>query len=59
MFAKEHFAHWCKKQRARTGTVRYIGMGDYLETFSGSERKALASVHESTKGWFDKMIILD
>lgn len=60
MFARTPFREWCKKYRARVAAgddVWFIGLGDYLETMSGSERKqSLTGVHESTRGWLDEKI---
>jgi predicted phosphodiesterase len=58
MFAKDVFNEWCAKYRNAENTY-FIGVGDYLETFSGSERKAMAAVHSSSKGWMDERVIED
>lgn len=62
MFASSEFRHWCDtyKRKIDNGeTVLFVGMGDYLETFSHSERKALQGVHESSQEWIDDRITED
>lgn len=62
MFAKDVFLAWCAKwaRRIKDGeNVQFIGLGDYLETFSHSERKALMGVHESSKSWLDEQVESD
>lgn len=62
MHADDALRDWCAlwKARIKAGeTVLFLGMGDYLETLSGSERKAMAGVHESTREWMDDRIMED
>jgi len=58
MFAKDVFNEWCQKYK-REKNCWFIGLGDYLETFSGSERKATAQLHASCKGWQDEKVTDD
>lgn len=58
MFAKNHFQAWCNKYKNRDDCL-FIGMGDYLETFSTSERKAQRDIHESSSEWQDDRITRD
>lgn len=62
MFAESEFRQWCEtyKRKIDNGeSVYFVGMGDYLETFSHSERKALQGVHESSQEWIDDRITDD
>jgi len=63
MHADSHFKDWCRKYRARVNAgedIWFIGLGDYLETLSGSERKkCLPGMHESTREWLDEKIMND
>jgi hypothetical protein len=62
MFAKDAWAQWRIRWRDRIKAgwnVWFLGMGDYLETFSGSERKALRDVHESSVEWLDEKVQSD
>ena len=62
MFARDAWNQWRAKWRARIKageTVLFLGMGDYLETLSGSERQAMRGVHESTQEWMDEHISKD
>jgi hypothetical protein len=60
MFSESVFRDWCKKYRARVAAgedIYFLGLGDYLETMSGSERKnSLSGLHESTREWLDEKI---
>lgn len=62
MFASDAFFDWCKKERIISKKIPtyYIGVGDYLETLSYSERKAITQgLHESTAEWLDVQVIKD
>jgi hypothetical protein len=62
MFARDAWNQWRAKWRTRIKAgenVWFLGMGDYLETLSGSERKAMQAVHESTQEWMDDHITKD
>lgn len=58
MFARSEFLAWCRKYKHRTDCW-FIGLGDYLETFSTSERKALQMIHESSNEWLDEKVVND
>ena len=46
---------WCERERDNGKVIRLIGMGDYLDTFSASERRALrGTLHESTEEWIER-----
>ncbi len=62
MFARDAWGHWLRRWRERIkdgANVWFLGMGDYLETLSGSERKAMAAAHESTQEWLDEKVTSD
>ena len=45
---------WCERERDNGKVIRLIGMGDYLDTFSASERRALrGTLHESPEEWIE------
>jgi hypothetical protein len=58
MFAADVFDAWCAKWKKKQN-VYYVGVGDYLETLSTSERKALAQIHSSSREWMDSRIMED
>lgn len=58
MFAKDIFRQWCDTYRNQPDCY-FIGLGDYLETMSGSERKALVALHDSSHEWLDEKITAD
>ena len=56
LHARNKFLAWCKKFRTRVKRgedIYFLGMGDYTEILSGSERKALAGIHDSSREWMD------
>lgn len=59
MFARKEFLSWCQKYKDRTDCW-FIGLGDYFETFSHSERKGLKlALHESSEEWMDEKVMKD
>lgn len=61
MFAGDVFDAWCQSEKKISKEIPtyYIGVGDYLETMSGTERKALVAMHESTQEWLDEQVVAD
>jgi hypothetical protein len=46
---------WCTEQVEKGVHMKLLGMGDYLDTFSHSERRILMSgLHESSEEWLER-----
>lgn len=55
MFSDGAFDMWCERCM-KSPNAYFFGMGDYIETFSVSERKALLALHDSSKEYLDEQI---
>ena len=59
MFAKDVFADWCRKYKSMKD-VYFLGVGDYLETLSASERRGISvALHDSSREWMDEQVTQD
>lgn len=58
---RNKFKEWCKEVKSRRRKQIYLGMGDYLDSISTSERHSLtcSSLHESTNQRIEKAIQKD
>lgn len=48
---------WCVKQQKKGKLVRLVGLGDYLDMESPSERKKISDIHETTLKSLDELAL--